>query len=73
MKLALVAVFVPSTVVVDSVSKIRILLDLANQTACSDGVDGARGDKIALPCLNLVEIEQIRESITFYGVLELRG
>ena len=63
MELAIVAILVLALEVVDAIGNIAGLLNLGNETACSDGVDSARRNKEAVVLLYVILSQGIGDGI----------
>ena len=64
-----VAVLVAAVVVVDAVGGVGVLLDLADEDARADGVDGARGNEEHVPPLHGHAVEDVGEAALLDGGL----
>ena len=70
-ELAIVAILVLTLEVVDAIGNIAGLLNLDNETACSDGVDSAGRDKEAVTFLHVILSQGIGDGIILHHLLVL--
>ena len=70
-ELTIVAILVLAFEVVDAIGNITGLLNLDNETACSDGVDSAGWDKEAVVLLHVILSQGIGDGIVLYHLLVL--
>ena len=71
MELAIVAILVLALEIVDAIGNIAGLLNLGNETACSDGVDSAGWDKEAVVLLHVILSQGIGDGIILHHLLVL--
>ena len=71
MELAIVAILVLALEVVDAIGNIAGLLNLGNETACSDGMDSAGRNKEAITFLYLILSQGIGDGIILHHLLVL--
>ena len=71
MELAIVAILVLALEVVDAIGNIAGLLNLGNETACSDGVNSAGWDKEAVVLLHVILSQGIGDGIILHHLLVL--
>jgi len=70
-ELAIVAILVLALEVVDAIGYIAGLLNLCNETACSDGMDSAGWDKEAVVFLHVILSQGIGDGIILHHLLIL--
>ena len=70
-ELAIVAILVLALEVVDAIGNIAGLLNLDNETACSDGMDSAGRDKEAVVFLHVILSQSIGDGIILHHLLVL--